>query len=218
VEIGDSREPPPDEASAAGRHLGRGPDRGAPPHYSLVIDRQRHLKWHWLDPLEQILMVLCGVALAGFTTTVFFDVVTRSLGHPVLWVQEVTTTFFVYGIFIGTAAAARRNDHLYLSAIADAMSGHSRLAVETFTRLVVLGAAGCMVYFGYLNFRQGFGAYRMPSLTPLASLYAAIPLSGALVALFTVEQLVNGWRHGFAGAAAESIEAVLDSDRFRAWP
>ena len=124
--------------------------------YSLVIDRQRHLKWRWLDPLEQILMVLCGVALAGFTTTVFFDVVTRSLGHPVLWVQEVTTTFFVYGIFIGTAAAARRNDHLYLSAIADAMSGHSRLAVETFPRLVVLGAAGCMVYFGYLNFRQGW--------------------------------------------------------------
>jgi hypothetical protein len=39
--------------------------------YSLVIDRQRHLKWRWLDPLEQILMVLCGVALAGFTTTVF---------------------------------------------------------------------------------------------------------------------------------------------------
>jgi TRAP-type C4-dicarboxylate transport system permease small subunit len=186
--------------------------------YSLVIDRQRHLKWRWLDPLEQILMVLCGVALAGFTTTVFFDVVTRSLGHPVLWVQEVTTTFFVYGIFIGTAAAARRNDHLYLSAIADAMSGYSRLAVETFTRLVVLGAAGCMVYFGYLNFRQGFGAYRMPSLTPLASLYAAIPLSGALVALFTVEQLVNGWRHGFAGAAPESIEEVLDSDRFRASP
>jgi TRAP-type C4-dicarboxylate transport system permease small subunit len=186
--------------------------------YSLVIDRQRHLKWRWLDPLEHILMVLCGVALAGFTTTVFFDVVTRSLGHPVLWVQEVTTTFFVYGIFIGTAAAARRNDHLYLSAIGEAMSGHPRLAVETFTRLVVLGAAGCMVYFGYLNFRQGFYAYRMPSLTPLASLYAAIPLSGALVALFMIEQLVNGWRNGFAGAAEETIEEVLDSDRFRASP
>ena len=30
-----------------------------------------------------------------------------------------------------------------------------------------------------------------------ASLYAAIPLSGALIALFTVEQLVNGIRNGF---------------------
>src|ERR1700730_13280483 len=120
--------------------------------YSLVLDSQRHLKWRRLDALEQGLMALCGVALAGFTTTVFFDVVTRSLGHPVLWVQEVTTTFFVYGIFIGAAAAARRNDHLYLSAFADALRGSTRLLVETFNRLVQLGAASCMVYFGFINF------------------------------------------------------------------
>jgi TRAP-type C4-dicarboxylate transport system permease small subunit len=42
----------------------------------------------------------------------------------------------------------------------------------------------------------------MPSLTPLASLYAPIPLSGVFVALFAVEQLINGWRHGFAGDEA----------------
>jgi TRAP-type C4-dicarboxylate transport system permease small subunit len=39
----------------------------------------------------------------------------------------------------------------------------------------------------------------MPSLTPIASLYAAIPLSGALIALFAFEQLVNGLRNGFEG-------------------
>ena len=37
----------------------------------------------------------------------------------------------------------------------------------------------------------------MPSMTPIASLYAAIPLSGVLIALFTVEQIVNGLRNGF---------------------
>jgi TRAP-type C4-dicarboxylate transport system permease small subunit len=168
-------------------------------HYSLVLDRQRHLKWRCLDPLEQVLMVMCGLALAGFSCTVLFDVLTRSIGHPVLWVQEVTTTFFVYGIFIGTAAAARRNDHLYLSAVAESMAGRNRLIVETFNRLVLLGASLCMVYFGAINFVEGFHAFRMPSLTPLASLYAPIPLSGALVALFAVEQIVNGWRNGFAG-------------------
>jgi len=37
----------------------------------------------------------------------------------------------------------------------------------------------------------------LPSGTPIASLYAAIPLAGVLIALFTVEQLVNGIRNGF---------------------
>ena len=172
--------------------------------YGLVLERDRHLKWRALDPVEQVLMVLCGITLAGFSTTVFFDVVTRTLGHPWLWLQEVTMTFFVYGVFIGAAVATRRNDHLCLSAIAEAMTGRMRLLVETFNRLVIFGAALCMVYFGYLNFLAGFGNFRMPSMTPLASLYAAIPLSGALIALFTVEQVVNGWRHGFAGHDAES--------------
>jgi TRAP-type C4-dicarboxylate transport system permease small subunit len=41
----------------------------------------------------------------------------------------------------------------------------------------------------------------MPSMTPLASLYVAIPLCGLLVALFTLEQIVNGWKNGFEDVA-----------------
>src|SRR5499427_2382593 len=163
----------------------------------LVLQRQRHLKWPALDRLERYLMVVCGVTLLGFSTSVVCDIVTRTIGHPWLWLQEVTSTFFVYGIFIGAAVATRRNDHLYLTAVAETLHGMMRLVVEIIIRLVVFGVATCLVYFGYLNFLRGFGSFRMPSMTPIASLYAAIPLSGALIALFTVEQLINGVRHGF---------------------
>ena len=33
---------------------------------SLVLQEQRHLKWRALDPLENLLMILCGIAIAGF--------------------------------------------------------------------------------------------------------------------------------------------------------
>jgi TRAP-type C4-dicarboxylate transport system permease small subunit len=145
-------------------------------------------------------MVLCGVAITGFTVTVVCDIATRMLGHPWLWLQEFTMTFFIYGVFAGTAAATRRNDHLYLALIAESMSGAKRLAVETLARLVVLAVALCMVYYGYFNFLDGFKSFRLPSMTPIASLYAAIPICGVLVALFTIEQLVNGWRNGFEDA------------------
>ena len=163
----------------------------------LVLRRQRHLKWRALDPLETALMVLCGILLFGFCTTVIFDIVTRELRHPWLWLQEVTSTLFIYAIFTGSAVATRRNDHLYLTAIADTLHGRARLVVEVTTRLVVLGVALCFIWFGYLNFLRGFSSFRMPSLTPIASLYGAIPISGALIALFTIEQLVNGLRNGF---------------------
>jgi len=162
-----------------------------------VLQRQRHLKWRSFDVLETILMVLCGLCLLGFSTTVTFDIITRTIGAPWLWLQEVTSTFFIYGIFIGTAVATRRNDHLYLTAISEALHGTPRLLIEITIRLVVLGVACCLVYFGYLNFLRGFSSFRMPSLTPIASLYAAIPLAGLLIGLFTIEQLVNGCRKGF---------------------
>src|ERR1700760_2909360 len=166
----------------------------------LVLQRQHHLKWRAFDRLELVLMIVCGILCFGFSLSVTADIVTRTIGHPWLWLQEVTSTLFIYGIFTGTAVATRRNDHLYLTAFAEAMHGTSRLVVELATRLVVLAVAGCLVYYGYLNFLRGFGSFRLPSNTPIASLYAAIPLSGVLIALFTIEQIVNGCRNGFAGA------------------
>src|SRR5262249_8128292 len=138
----------------------------------LVLERQRHLKWRALDPFETVLMLLCGLLLFGFCTTVIFDIITREIGRPWLWLQEVTSTFFIYAIFTGTAVATRRNDHLYLTAVADTLVGTARTVVEITTRLIVLGVAFCFMYFGYLNFLRGFSSFRMPSMTPIASLYA----------------------------------------------
>jgi TRAP-type C4-dicarboxylate transport system permease small subunit len=163
----------------------------------LLVQRQRHLKWRGLDWLELALMILCGVLCFGFSLSVTADIVTRTIGHPWLWLQEVTSTLFIYAIFVGTAVATRRNDHLYLTAISEAMHGTPRVIVEVVIRMVVLGVAFCLIWYGYQNYLRGFGSFRLPSGTPIASLYAIIPLSGVLIGLFTIEQLVNGLRNGF---------------------
>jgi TRAP-type C4-dicarboxylate transport system permease small subunit len=163
----------------------------------LVLQRQHHLKWRSFDKLELILMIGCGLLCFGFSLSVTADIVTRTIGRPWLWLQEVTSTLFIYAIFIGAAVATRRNDHLYLTAISEALHGTPRLIVEIIIRLVVLGVAFCLIWFGYLNYLRGFGSFRLPSGTPIASLYAAIPLAGVLIGLFTIEQLVNGITRGF---------------------
>ena len=163
----------------------------------------RHLKWPALDGLEHVLMVLCGVCLTGFTLSTLIDVVTREAGHPLLSLQEVTSTFFTYGIFIGSAVATRRNDHLFLSALTEKMTGAVRRFFEVFNRSVVLLVGIGMVVFGWQNMITGLGSFRMPSMLPITYLYVAIPVCGALVALFSVEQIVNGLRNGFAPIEAD---------------
>ena len=171
----------------------------------IVLAADRQLKWPALDGLERVLMIFCGICLGGFSVSVFLDVLTREIGHPWLWLQEVTSTFFTYGVFIGAAVATRRNDHLSLSAITETMRGTTRRIFEVFNRAVVLAVGLCMVVFGWQNFLTGFGSFRMPSMTPIASLYAVIPLCGALVALFSLEQIVNGLRNGFAPTIGDGV-------------
>ena len=95
-------------------------------------------------------MVLCGLSIAGFTLSVFLDVVTRELGRPWLWLQLVTTGFFAWGVFIGMAVATRRLDHLNLVEITKGMSGPKRSFMEISNRLVILAG------------RAGDGGVRLP--------------------------------------------------------
>ena len=166
---------------------------------TLVIQRHRHLKWPALDPLEAILMVLCGVCIGGFTLGVGLDVLTRTIGRPWLWLQQVTTAFFAWGAFVGMAAATRRNDHIYLSEITKRLRGPKRTTIETLNRLVVLAVAAFMVLFGTKNAILDLGSYRMPWLIPLTVYTGIVPIAGMLIMLFSVEQIVNGVGRGYEG-------------------
>lgn len=177
-------------------------------HRSLILQRHRHLKWKAFDWLEALLMILCGLCIGMFTLAVLCDVVTRTLGVPWLWLQQVTTAFFAWGVFVGMAAATRRNDHFYLTEITKRMTGAPRTAIEIANRLIVLIVALLIVRYGYQNAILDLGSYRMPSLIPLTVYTAIVPMSGVLIALFTIEQLVNGWRHGFEGP--EDQDYIVD--------
>jgi TRAP-type C4-dicarboxylate transport system permease small subunit len=166
----------------------------------------RHLKWPLLDPLERGLMVLCALLLLGFTLVEIADVASRNLHRPWLNANEFAAGFFVWGVFLGMGVAVRRDQHFRLTAIAATLRGRRRTLVETFNRLVILAVAVSMIVFGYRNYLTGYGSFLMPSLTPIAVLYAAIPVGGVLVALFTVEELVNGWRHGFEAVAPSAVD------------
>jgi len=175
----------------------------------LVSSRERHLKWRALDPLEAVLYLAGGACIIGFSVSVLLDVVTRQIGHPWLWLQQLTTGCFVYGIFVGMALAARRNEHMYLSEIVQKLQGTNRRAIEVFARIVVLAVAACIVVFGWQNFLLDLGSYRMPSLIPLGYYTIIVPIAGALIGLFQVEQLVNGLRNGFDRHEGLTPEGIL---------
>ena len=175
----------------------------ARPKLRIGARAHRHLKWAALDGLERVLIVLCALLLLGFTLCELADVLFRTLRRPWLNANEFAIGFFVWGVFLGMGVAVRRDQHFRLTAAGQSLRGRKRWLLETFNRLVVLAVAVCMIVYGYLNYLTGFGSFLMPSLTPIAVLYAAIPVAGALAALFTLEELINGWTRGFEAPVEE---------------
>ena len=166
---------------------------------ALILQRHRQLKWRAFDWLEAGLMILCGACISMFTLAVFLDVLTRTIGTPWLWLQQVTTAFFAWGVFVGMAAATRRNDHFYLTEITKRMTGAPRTTIEVANRVVVLVVSVLLIWCGTQNALLDLGSYRMPSLIPLTVYTAIVPIAGVLIFLFTIEQLINGWKNGFEG-------------------
>ncbi len=180
------------------------------PNDSVVMQKERHLKWGALDVVERVLMWLSGLLLATFTVTVLLDVTTRFTGTPILWLQEATLGAFVWGVFIGGAVAVRRNEHFLLARIARSLTGRRRLILETTSHLILLAVALFLAVYGFAFVLLGLGIYSQPSGTPLAVTTAAIPVSGVLIALFTVERLVNGWRGGFESEEDDLFERYAE--------
>jgi TRAP-type transport system small permease protein len=157
----------------------------------------RHLKHPALTVVERILTSVGAVILIAFTLAVLLDVVTRTLGAPVNWLQAFILGSFVWGVFLGGAVAHRRREHFRLAAIAEHYTGRRRQLFETLEHVVVLGVAGWMVYFGYRNVLSGMGVILPPTTVPLAVVTASIPVCGALVVVFSIERLVYVWMRGF---------------------
>jgi TRAP-type C4-dicarboxylate transport system permease small subunit len=152
-----------------------------------------------LDKLEAALMIGCGICIFMFTLSVFCDVLTRTAGRPWLWLQQVTDGLLRLGRLPRHGAATRRNDHFYLTEITKRLTGSVRSTHRDCQPSRGAGGVGRAVWFGWRNALLDMGSFRMPSLIPLAVYTAIVPAAGALIGLFTIEQLVNGWNTASKG-------------------
>ena len=118
-------------------------------------------------------MVLCGVCIIVFTLSVFSTSSRARSARRGCGCSRSTTGFFAWGVFVGMAAATRRNDHFYLTEITKRMTRRaSAPSIEIVNRLVVLVVARA-AWSGSAtkNAMLDLGSYRMPSLIPLDRLH-----------------------------------------------
>jgi TRAP-type C4-dicarboxylate transport system permease small subunit len=77
---------------------------------------------------------------------------------------------------------------------------------------VLIVVSGIALYYGFINYQQGYGNHLSVTKWPLAVITGSIPVFGLFSLIFTIERLVMGMRNGFPRAEQDDsidIEAAI---------
>ena len=108
------------------------------------------------------------------------------------WTTDVLRLSFIYAIFSGIAYCGRTNSHINLDIFISLLKPRTRRLLETILIAVVMIFCAILTWYGYrytlFGMRQAAPFLRIP----MATFYAAVPISMGLMAFFYLQQLILG--------------------------
>ncbi|MDY5055857.1 MAG: TRAP transporter small permease [Bullifex sp.] len=148
---------------------------------------------HVLEKAEQaVAVILFNVILLSL----FWQAVSRKIGTPSSWTDEMSRLLFVWMGVLGCHIAQRENIHVRIDAILLSLPKKIQLVIEAVTDVVMIALLSMIFYYT-------FSIVQRKSFTPLVTLgigeswlYGAMFLWTALTILEMIAQLVNIIRHG----------------------
>lgn len=155
--------------------------------------------------LEAALRVVLFALTTAMTLTVFWQVLSRLLSRlavrfavpalvePSRWTEELAGFQLGWLALLGAVYAYRRREHIGFELFYSRMTPAGRRATDMFGAAAVLAFSVVILVFGGLRLvtlTLELGQTTAALQWPMGAVYAVIPVSGALMALFAVEALV----------------------------
>ena len=147
-----------------------------------------------LGAFDNTLRLLALVLLAVLLGTVTAGVVSRGLGDPFVWTDEVSRFLMIWLACTGWLLASRKRAHIRIRFFADKLPPGARRGTE----LLMQAAVGL---FGALTAWHGVNlvtrSLELEALTvpiPMATMYVPIVIAGAVTAVQAAGEIVEGLR------------------------
>jgi TRAP-type C4-dicarboxylate transport system permease small subunit len=132
---------------------------------------------------------LLGIVIMVVTTLI--GVIDRFIigsGQP--WPEEAARFTLIWTSLLASAVAAKRGQHYRLSFIYDRLGRHGAAVID----LICIAALLVVCWYG-ISLVLVFNGQTSPALgLPMSYVYAAVPVSSALMAWYMARNLVAQWR------------------------
>ncbi|MDU8913073.1 TRAP transporter small permease [Aestuariicoccus sp. MJ-SS9] len=159
----------------------------------------------WLGALlDAMVVALAGLLLLLLNWAVFARFV---LNDSVSWGEELPAHLLAMLTFIGAAYLTRTNEHLGFDAVLRVMPAGLQRAV-TALNLILMGGFGAMLaWYGGIAAASFAGRSLISIDAPMLLFRGAMPLGGALIALFCATRLV-----GIVTGRIDPLDLLPESD------
>jgi len=146
----------------------------------------------WDNGVEWLCLVLMAVLACDLMLGVFSRYV---LMRTFTWYDEIARACFVWVVFLGAAVGVKRGAHFGLHMLVDMLPERARRLAGFLAPLVIMAFSGVLVVQG-LAFME-FGRFQQLPVMGISKvwIYAAMPVGGALMILYSLQALWRGVRN-----------------------
>ena len=144
------------------------------------------------DRYGRVLEWVVSALMVILAVEVTIGVVFRSLGHALIWYDEVASVLLAWLTFYGAALASVKRAHIGCPELLDAMSWRARRAFNIVAELVVIAFFALLGWVGasVLPVLATDALVSLPSI-PMSVVQSVIPISAALIVLAEVLYLIE---------------------------
>jgi TRAP-type C4-dicarboxylate transport system permease small subunit len=148
------------------------------------------ITWRWLlSHLEEILTaLLLGVMLGSVGMGVFCRFV---LKQPLSWTEEVILVCMVWMCFLGASVATKHNEHIFIDFVVTLVPRRLARAMEVISMALVSVVLIILIWQGTLLVERTQEVTTIALGIPTMYMYAAIPISGCLMLIHNLRNLIS---------------------------
>jgi TRAP-type C4-dicarboxylate transport system permease small subunit len=148
----------------------------------------RWLRWAGGN-LEEIAGVACFLVMV---TSVSIGVLFRyGIRHPLIWTEDVSNFTFLWAVFLGAAAAAKRHEHIVVDTLVVLLPKPLQRAVGVVTGLLVAAMLGAIAVLGVQYALTQRGVTSEALEIPMVWWALAVPVSSALACGYVLRDVLR---------------------------
>ncbi|UZF90294.1 TRAP transporter small permease [Bosea sp. NBC_00550] len=160
---------------------------------------------------DRLMEVIAAILLVALLVTVTLGIVTRALGDPLIWTDEVSRFLMLWVAVAGWVLASRRRAHIRIRFFHNLLPQHGWRAAETVMQLAMIVFGLLVTWYSVHLVHANYDLEATTVPLSMGVLYVPMLLAGVVTALQGVADLVDNLRNWNAPPIAPVVPTMQEA-------